>query len=159
MKILGICIILLIFHDFSTYASTKDQKQKSYVLNFFSGISCWFSDCKENDKDQERFEKEKEELWLTDEKVINWSREKFEAVKCWFIACPPKKKKTSLRKNIEEVLKKKENLGFLEKAKKFLNAAKPQKHVIANLFNSELSPYCWLSECCNEDSIPSDTAS
>lgn len=107
---------------------------------------CWFTNCNTN---ANRRDKETENLWLTDEQIINWGKEKLYNLKCLFKECPPEKKK-------EE---KKEDLTVYGKVKNFLNSVKPEEPIIETFFKSEWSPYCWHSECCNNESIPSNTKS
>lgn len=114
---------------------------------------CWFTKCDENHKIEynpycwftncENTENEK--LWLTDEQILNWGKEKLYNLKCLIKDCPPEKKK--------------EDLTVSGKVKNFLNSVKPEKPIIESFFKSEWSPYCWHSECCNKESIPSDTKS
>lgn len=136
----------------SSFAYSSTDKRGGFSLN----PSCWFSECNEpknNDFNPYCWftscpePKEENSFWLPDpNQLIEWGKDKFDSIKCQFKECKPEENKVEV-------------LSFFEKAKRFLNAAKPQEPVITTFFKSELSPYCWLSECCNKDSIPSNLES
>lgn len=124
---------IFISNPFCWFSECVEEKKK--VVNPF----CWFTDCQDNSE---------KHFWLTDEQIINWSKEKLKNIQCWFKECsssPPKQKDVVL--------------SISDKLKNILNAAKPQEPVIEKFFKSEWSPYCWMSECCNQDSIPADIKS
>lgn len=99
---------------------------------------CWFKNC-EN--------KEDDNLWITDEQIINWCKEKLQKIQCLFKECPP------------PPVEKKEDLTIYDKLKNMLNSVKPQEPLIEHFLKFQWNPYCWYSECCNKESIPSDIKS
>lgn len=96
---------------------------------------CWFVNCGQN---------EDENLWITDEQIINWGKAKIQKIGCWFKEC-----------SVEE---KKPDYTVYDKMKTFFNDIKPSKTLTELFVDSVGNSFCWkFGECCSVNYIPSDT--
>lgn len=137
------------FNPICWVTSCKDDEPENTLT---WNPKCWFSDCEAKQKTEinplcwfKDCQKNENKNWLSDEPIMNWSKEQMKRINCWFKECSS----DSSKKITEQ--------SYTEKIKNLLNAARPQEPLVESIFKSEWSPYCWFSECCNQDSIPSST--
>ncbi|XP_072386279.1 torsin-1B-like [Diabrotica undecimpunctata] len=112
---------------------------------------CWFNNCYQSNKDSET---EQAKFWHYD----YWANKDKEGdLKSWtdrfYCSFKDCSKEMDDSQNVESRFT---ISGIYNSAKDYLNAAKPQDIVADNVFSSEISPYCWFTECCNSNTIPGD---
>lgn len=112
--------------------------------------SCWYKDCPKNPGVYELPKFWTRNYWNNEEDTRTWD----EKVACIFKKCPGVVKEPEV-----ETEKKSYIRGMFNSVKSYLNAAKPQEIIINDIFTSELNPYCWVTECCNEDTLPGNIES
>ncbi|CAG9857505.1 unnamed protein product [Phyllotreta striolata] len=133
------------YNPYCLFEDCKSKEQEFTIPNEYNPY-CLLYDCQKTEIPENKPKLPKfwtYNYWTNDEDARTWN-EKFA---CIFKYC---------KEDNEKIEEQKESYitRTFNNVKSYLNAAKPQDFILKNVLTSEWNPYCWLDECCNEDSLP-----